>query len=113
MYLILKVRRVWAGLHATGFDLHLERLPKVGSTSSWSLPKDQALMALVEDMASSQGIPPTDIQPGEITPSQAELGLHEQLLAGFSKEQLRGRFALLLASFRNGRSVATAGSSRS
>ena len=101
MYLILKVRRVWAGLHAAGFDLHLERLPKVGSTSSWSLPKDQALMALVEDMASSQGIPPTDIQPGEITPSQAELGLHEQLLAGFSKEQLRGRFALL-ASFNRG-----------
>ena len=58
-------------------------------------------MAMVEDIASSLGVPPVDIQPGEITPSQAELGLHGQLLAGFSNEQIRGRFALL-ASFNRG-----------
>ena len=58
-------------------------------------------MAMVEDIASSLGVPPADLQPGEITPSQAELGLHGQLLAGFSNEQIRGRFALL-ASFNRG-----------
>ena len=89
------MRRVWSGLHAAGFDLHLERFPKVGSTSSWNLDKDLELVALVEEIASSLGVPPTDIQPAELTPSQSELGLHGHLLAGFSNEQLRGRFALL------------------
>ena len=88
------MRRVWSGLHAAGFDLHLERLPKVGSTSSWNLDKDLELVALVEEIASSLGVPPTDIQPAELTPSQSELGLHGKL-HGFSNEQLRGRFALL------------------
>ena len=73
----------------------------MGSTTSWNLPKDQALMTLVQEIASSLGVIPADIHPAEITPSQAELGLHGQLLAGLSKEQLRGRFALL-ASFNRG-----------